>query len=116
MKIYWLTMDGRKCFFTPSKERTEHERDFRADKNNYKFMPSLFDDSIVWGVEEEDVPDESFGYCINGLPWEPAPARVLPDKPDCSVGIVRKIRRGVSNDDGTCATCPYYTKEKPEGI
>lgn len=49
---------------------------------------------------------EEWGLCINSSIIFPVPAKMS----DCSVGMVRKLRDGVSKEhnDGTCNTCPYF--------
>jgi hypothetical protein len=118
MKIYWVVCkDWGKCYFKITKESAQKDCDFRMDKNNYNYLPNIKPDPPgSWYVREEEVPDEDFGYCINGLPDNPAPALVLPYHKDCSVGMVRKIRHNVDNDDGTCKTCPYYFKNKIDAL
>lgn len=115
MKIYWVTSkDYGKCFFCLTHDIAQYQCDFRMDQKNYDWGSQKADPSGSWWVEDEEIPDKDFGYCINGLPDQPRPSLTLPYKSDCSVGMVRKMRNGVDNDDGTCATCPYYTKEKPD--
>ena len=118
MKIYWVvSKDWGKCYFKTDREFAQKECDFRMDPDNYKYLPNIKPHPPgSWYVIEEEIPDENFGYCINGLPDEPAPALVLPYSNDCSVGMVRKMRRGIDNDDGTCKTCPYYFKEKSDAL
>lgn len=117
MKVYWVySSSWGQCFFTPTREESQRQCDFRMKEKDDPLFPSMFAPEEKWWVEEEDIPDEEFGYCINGLPWQPAPAFTLPYKSDCSVGMVRKLRNGLTEeeDDGTCGTCPYFRKEKPE--
>ena len=50
--------------------------------------------------------DSNWGICINDMSY-------LPEKLfDCSVGMVRKMRNGVKDPDGTCKTCPYFIQEE----
>ena len=106
MKIYWVINTDRsnlllryKCFFKLTREEAQYEVDFRIKEGSPDYI-----------VEEEEVPDEKFGFCVNGFPGSPAPALVLPDCNDCSVGMIRKMRNGLldSEDNGKCDTCPYY--------
>ena len=108
MKIYWLmSTEWGKCFFTNTREETQSQVDFRNKESTC---------NGIWSVFEEELPDDKFGWCINGLPWQEAPAITLPYRCDCSVGMVRKMRNGIEDDDGTCNTCPYFSKEKPEVV
>ena len=116
MKVYWVTQKGGgNCFFKLDKKSAQQECDFRMDKKNFTNHPSLeASPKGSWWVTEEEIPDELFGYCMNGLPGMPAPCPTLTHMSDCSVGMVRKMRNGVEHDDATCGTCPYYSKDKPK--
>jgi hypothetical protein len=90
MKVYWVCgPDGDKWFFRETKKKAQEEVDFR---------------NKPWYVEEEDIPDEKMGWCINE---ERAMAGWVPE---CSVGTIRKMRDNVlmSEDSGNCDTCPYF--------
>lgn len=64
-----------------------------------------------WYVQEEEVPDERFGRCGNCLKEEDAKP-VLPEQPQCSVGLSKAVRYDIKDDDGTCGTCHNYTGPK----
>jgi hypothetical protein len=122
MKIFWLitvdkeTQDRRRCFFRLTEDGIKEEVRCRVEDlpidNKLLGLPN--DDMIAWEYEEDNVSDNLFGYCINGLPNQERPSLTLPYMTDCAVGAVRKYRNGVEDDDGTCKTCPYFRKEKPE--
>lgn len=109
MKIFWINCDLiSHCFFRLSQADAQGECDFRMEEK--KKLLDVFglpkDEDIYgnWFVEEEDIPDNVFGKCKN----DDGPR--LPYQMDCSVGMVRKLRSGVPDDedDGTCRTCPYF--------
>jgi len=103
MKIFWVvgSISGR-CFYRMTREKAQGDVNYRnRDKDDLDPFQNT-----SWKVEEEEVPDERFGVCIN----EDKP--MLPECPECSVGMVRKHRNGVEKDDGACRTCPYFEINK----
>ena len=117
MKIYWImckreTEPIHRCFFRESESESEHEVTFRI-KNQHNTKSITYDpeDDAAWWYEEEDVPESEFGYCLNSK--EPY-RRMLSHNVDCSVGMVRKMRNGIDDDDGTCRTCPNYVDTYPK--
>ena len=111
MKIFWVINADEdlphRCFFRLTRAEAQWDVDFRVEaakeneENGIERWPG------IWEIEEEEVPDHLFGHCINSPePHKPA----LPTCPDCSVGMIRKMRNGTENDNGTCGSCPYYLK------
>lgn len=115
MKIYWLMgpvwgIPGHKCFFKMTREEAQEQVDFRRNMENYKWSPSMQKrmekEKDLWYIEEEDVPDEKFGWCLNDRQL------TLAEQPQCSVGMVRNSREGVSGWD--CGSCVNHLKEIPK--
>lgn len=116
MKIYWLMCQCEddpvsKCFFRETEDKIKHEVKFREDDQKDESSISFqIGDNTKWWYEVEEIPESEFGYCINSKePYKRALARC----PDCSAGMVRKMRNCVENDDGKCGTCPYFSDKYP---
>jgi hypothetical protein len=117
MKIYWLMCQCEddpvhKCFFRETENEIQHEVKVREDdQKDETSICYQIHDNTRWWYEEEEISESEFGYCINSKePYEHALARC----PDCSVGMIRKMRNGVENDDGMCGSCPYYFDHYPK--
>jgi len=109
MKIFWVINadegDRCRCFFRTSRTEAQADVDFRMEeaKEDLEMFGFCCDQ---WEIEEEEVPDNLFGVCINS----PEPYKLaLPTCPDCSVGMIRKYRNNVDKDNGMCGTCPYFS-------